>query len=361
MSEGVDGFGAVATAGLIARELERGCGGADQGGGHGEACANCGTVRLGSYCHSCGQMGHVHRNLHALVHDIAHGVFHFEGKIWNTLPMLALKPGELTRRYVHGERAKFVSPMALFLFSVFLMFAVMSGLGEHQGRKAATHAKKATSASERLDDARTEVATLKTVRGTLPAVAQPDMDKEIAAAEAKVTVLTAAAARDAKTPGKQGEQARAQIVQENFDSGIPFINETVRHIAANPELAAYKVKTYAYKYSWALIPISVPFIWLLFAFRRDVGPYDHAIFAIYSISFMSLGVVTLSVLGWIGLPTAVIALAAMIIPPIHMYNQLRGAYLLGRVGAGWRTFAMLIISAITLSLFLSFLIWMGSD
>ena len=53
-----------------------------------------------------------------------HGVLHFEGKIWRTLPLLAWKPGELTRRYIDGERARFVSPIALFLFSVFLMFAV---------------------------------------------------------------------------------------------------------------------------------------------------------------------------------------------------------------------------------------------
>ncbi len=58
-------------------------------------------------------------------HDLLHGVLHFEGKIWRTLPMLAWRPGELTRRYIDGERAKFVSPIALFLFSVFLMFAVV--------------------------------------------------------------------------------------------------------------------------------------------------------------------------------------------------------------------------------------------
>ena len=40
--------------------------------------------------------------------------------------MLAWRPGELTRRYIDGERARFVSPIALFLFSVFLMFAVLS-------------------------------------------------------------------------------------------------------------------------------------------------------------------------------------------------------------------------------------------
>jgi hypothetical protein len=33
----------------------------------------------------------------------------------------------LTRRHVHGERAKFESPLAHFLFFVFLAFAGLAG------------------------------------------------------------------------------------------------------------------------------------------------------------------------------------------------------------------------------------------
>src|SRR3546814_17628486 len=39
--------------------------------------------------------------------------------------MLLFRPGALTRRYVAGERARFVSPLALFLFLVFVMFAMI--------------------------------------------------------------------------------------------------------------------------------------------------------------------------------------------------------------------------------------------
>ena len=90
------------------------------------ACLNCGACLRGEYCHSCGQRVHVHRTISAFFHDLLHGVFHFEGKIWRTLPMLALHPGRLTRDYIDGKRASFISPVALFLFSIFLMFAVVS-------------------------------------------------------------------------------------------------------------------------------------------------------------------------------------------------------------------------------------------
>jgi hypothetical protein len=98
-------------------------------GAAGGACLNCGAQLSGPYCVQCGQHAHVHRTLAAIWHDILHSVLHFDGKFWRTLPLLALRPGELTRRYIAGERAKFVSPMALFLFSIFLMFAVFSFIG----------------------------------------------------------------------------------------------------------------------------------------------------------------------------------------------------------------------------------------
>ena len=55
--------------------------------------------------------------------------YNFEGKIWRTLPMLAWRPGEMTRRYIAGERARFISPVALYLFTVFAMFAVLNFTG----------------------------------------------------------------------------------------------------------------------------------------------------------------------------------------------------------------------------------------
>ncbi|HZG45128.1 MAG TPA: DUF3667 domain-containing protein, partial [Allosphingosinicella sp.] len=102
---------------------------AKDGHTHESACLNCGTRLVGEHCHSCGQRAHVHRTIGAFFHDLLHGVLHFEGKTWRTLPMLAWRPGELTRRYIDGERARFVSPLGLFLFTVFLMFVVFSSLG----------------------------------------------------------------------------------------------------------------------------------------------------------------------------------------------------------------------------------------
>src|SRR5205085_2215779 len=56
------------------------------------------------------------------------------------------------------------------------------------------------------------------------------------------------------------------------------INHMIDKWTANPGLMAYKLQSNTYKFSWLLIPLSVPFVWLLFAWRRRYGPYDHAVF-----------------------------------------------------------------------------------
>jgi hypothetical protein len=358
MSEAGDGIGSLATGALWARTFGGGDAGAHDAHDEGGACANCGTERLGPFCHACGQMGHVHKTLMSLVHDIAHGVFHFEGKLWKTLPLLLWHPGRLTRRYVDGERAKFVSPMALFLFSVFLMFAVVSNLAKHHEAKSVSLTPHGAVDTQVLfNQDQVKLAGLQAERAkVIDKVAGAALDEQIGSLKQEINGLQIGL--DARNLISHPTTAPKVV---HLNTGWRWFDRSVGHMSANPELTLYKMKTYGYKYSWALIPISLPFIWLLFAFRRDVGLYDHAIFSIYSLSFMSLGVVSLTLFGWLGLPGGLISLLAMFIPPVHMYHQLKGAYSLGRFGALWRTFALLVITSITSSLFIAFLFYMGSD
>jgi hypothetical protein len=94
--------------------------------------------------------------------------------------------------------------------------------------------------------------------------------------------------------------------------------------------------------------------------RRDVQMYDHAVFALYSISFMSL----LFVIGSIAVATKVsfggFWFALVVLAPImHMFTQLKGAYALTRVGAAWRTLALSFAAIITLSLYAMLMIVLG--
>lgn len=345
-----DAAGTAVTGALIGRAVEPHAGEAGHGEAHG-ACLNCGTTLVGPHCHNCGQSDHVHKTMSAIGHDIAHGVFHFEGKIFRTLPLLAFKPGELTRRYIDGERARFVSPMALFLFSVFLMFAVVANLpgwnfggedllkpglngGVAQAREKLGE-ERANAASQRAD----LLATLATER----AKKAPDAAK-IARIEKRV-----AEAAEAERGLAQAQKILPPPTTFNVEGTPPptannWLDAKFRKALENPKLLLYKVKTSAYKFSWALIPLSVPILWLLFPFSRRFGLYDHAVFVTYSLTFMSLLAIVLALLGTIGVPWQALVVAAVFIPPFHIYRQMKGSYGLGRANALIRT--TLLISGI---------------
>jgi len=307
-------------------------------------CLNCGTELTGDYCHTCGQRAHVHRTLHAFWHDLLHGVLHFEGKIWHTLPLLAWRPGELTRRYIDGERAKFVSPMALFLFSVFLMFAVASFTGSLSPRinpNASAEMRKNIAANER------QIATLQRQRDDSVRAGRSTgpLDGQIAELQSELAILKG------MQTGEIGRIAKTQI------DAPSWLSKPLEKAVKNPDLLFYKLKTNAYKFSWMLIPLSVPFLWLLFPFSRRFRFYDHTVFVTYSLSFMTLLVVTAVLIGLAGLPQ--LAGLAMLVPPFHIYRQLKGTYGLTTRSAVVRTLLLVAFSIVALSLFFLALFALG--
>jgi hypothetical protein len=366
MVEGLEGVGEAVTGGLVARAVEPGAG---EAAGRETVCLNCGTALSGAYCHICGQHGRVHRTLGAFWHDIAHSVLHFDGKIWRTLPLLAWRPGELTHRYVEGERARFVSPMALFLFSVFLMFAVISTLGGPFDTSGSGD-DVASARRELLDEQAQSKAKLERLgRKRIEAVAEgrstAGTDADIAEAKRELALETRLGNAGVLRARKDAERDAASgdgKLNIGFRTGWKPLDSAIDKAEANPSLLLYKLQSNAYKFSWALIPISVPFLWLMFLHRRryrQYRAYDHTVFVTYSIAFMSLGFIALSVLRPLGLSETWIGLAFVFVPPIHMYRQLRGAYRLSRWSALWRTLLLLNFAFVAAGLFLTLLVTLG--
>ena len=130
-------------------------------------------------------------------------------------------------------------------------------------------------------------------------------------------------------------------------------------MARNPQLLLYKVQANAYKYAWALIPLSVPFVWLLFFWKREFRLFDHAVFVTYSLCFMlSLGTAAALLMRMPAMEGVAIA-ALMLIPPIHLYQQVRHAYSLSLVSAAWRTLLLLGFACAALALFAVLIVTLG--
>lgn len=349
-----DAVSGAALAGAVEGESNPGAGSpAHQA--RGAACLNCGTALIGAHCHECGQKGRIHRTLGGFFHDLIHGVLHFEGKMWRTLPLLAFKPGQLTRRYIDGQRARFVSPMALFLFSVFLMFAVfqVAGISTPTNLDGSPDVQPQIEqlqdkASTGLEQARKRVAELPASSPDRPAAEQELKELE-EAAEGLEVVSNVLKSGGEETPSFSGTGI------QSLDEGI------IKKWRENPSLMLYKMQNNSYKFSWLLIPISIPFVWLLFFWKRRFRAYDHAIFVTYSLAFMSLLFLVLSVGGVLSIATTPLILLGLLIPPVHIYKQLKYTYDLSRFGALWRTFALTNISVfIVLIIFVWLLLLLGA-
>jgi hypothetical protein len=339
MSDITQAIGDLAQAGLTASAAEpahgEGAAPEAEADGHTDeaACLNCGAALVGAHCHACGQRGHVHKTLGAFFHDLLHGVFHFEGKVWRTLPMLAWDPGRLTREYIDGRRASYVSPIALFLLVIFLFFAVFNALGVEDKWAEGVRSSTTVETQQAIDTAAAEIAR---ARARLAREDDADdiaeLNDKIASLERQRTVLQTALRSGG--PGIDFEDGKVAVT----GSGARSAWEKAK---ANPQLLMHKFMTNAYKFAWLLIPISVPFVALTFLWRRQFGLYDHTVFTTYSITFMFalVAVATLAYLvsGWL-------TLAILLYAPVHMYRQLRGTYALRRFSAVWRTIVLSVFA-----------------
>lgn len=427
MSGEFEAAGAMATAGLVAGAIE---GREGQGPGAG-ACLNCGAQLTGAFCSACGQAAHANRSLIHVLEEFLHGIFHFDTKVWRTLPMAIFRPGTLTRNYVYGKRARYVSPLAFFLLTVFFMFAVFAFTGGPpvNVNESGTVAE----AQQELTDAHAGLATAE--RELQEALANPDPDqpagleeslarqavglaqaevareeqalrraqaREAAAAQGEdqsvVAPVTVGTTRDnagsppaPATPGTPAQDAAtapplpgsvpanadatdddvsaptwqdaAREVAESDDfvviRGWDSFNENVRQQLRNPDLAAYKIQEAASKFSFLLIPISLPFLALLFLWKRGVTLYDHVVFSLYELSFVSLLFVLMVSVAGVSALMWLVPMLVLVALPVHTFFHLKGAYALGWFSAIWRTFFMMVFATIALSIFLVAIVILG--
>jgi Protein of unknown function (DUF3667) len=337
MSGEFEAGGALVTAGLAARLLD----GQDGHGAPTGPCQNCGTILTGKFCAACGQAGHVHRTLSHLVEEAVHGILHFDGRFWRTLPQLVFRPGSLTRDYMVGRRARFVSPLASFLFTIFLMFFVFSLTG---GPKIVSGGSPDEAKALEIDiEAEIDEAKAELVKeGVFKDQAEAD-----AALTADLGLVIAAAEKIDNRPWQ--DQWRKAVEKGNIhvDTGRPEQNAKIKKKLMNPDLLLYKLSNTAYKFSFLLVPLSLPFLALMFFWKRGVTLFDHGVFVLYSLTFMSLLFVVIVLLGMIAgnmfdgvVPFLVLS------PPVHMFFQLKGAYALSWFSALWRS-VLLVISSLT--------------
>lgn len=293
---------------------------------HGE-CANCAARLQGAYCHACGQKAHLHSRLTHLLEEMVEGIAHFDGRLWRTLPLLAFRPGRLSRAWMEGKRARYVSPLHVFLFGVFLLFLIPSFTGRHlltlpEGDSSEIAAAAATDPEVRakLDEAR----------------------RRTAAARARIEV------RERPPPATPQSEAG----QGDAPGFLKSLDQRWRKAKKNPEFYGYKIEALAYKLSFVTVPISMAILGVLLAFKRGYSFYDHGVVSLYGVGFLVLLLAVASLFTGAlgdGLQRFILLLAA----PVHAIVHLHGAYRLSWFGATLRGLFLGVFSAIGFGLFVT--------
>ena len=249
----------------------------------GTPCANCATPLQGPWCHQCGQLGEdFHRSASKLVVEAIEGVFHFDGRLWKTLPRLFRDPGGLTRDYLTGHRAPQIPPLRMFLVVLLTVFMV--------GSLAPKHNQPVNLASVEQKD-----GSSKTLSELTPAERE-----KVKASAAKVEV---------KLGSDKSDAAATNWLQHRLQRAID-----------EPERFFLVLETWGERFAFLMLPLSTLLMSIAFFWRRDVYIFDHVIFSLHSLSFLGL-LVSLSMAAPFGLGEMVLFAA-----PVHLFFHMRGVY-----------------------------------
>jgi hypothetical protein len=88
-------------------------------------CLNCGAGLTGPFCAECGQRAAPpHPTLRELGGEAFAELSGWDGKVAETMRALIRRPGKLTREFLEGRRARYVSPLRLYLTCSVIYFLV---------------------------------------------------------------------------------------------------------------------------------------------------------------------------------------------------------------------------------------------
>lgn len=294
----------------------------------GEACANCGAVLQGRFCHACGQSADLRkRSILHLAWEALESLFHLDGRLARTLPLLFFRPGRLARDLIDGRVARYTPPFRTFLVALLLYIfaaeAAIHRLGAEGDVKVNTPAAEAPAAA-----------------GS-PKPASPPAPEEDSPAGAAREISSALKSNDVNVDlsdlgiGKEWEQ--------RVKSGL-------RTAAENPGYFLVVLFGWAHRLAFLLLPITAALLTVLYLGRRGIFVYDHILVASNLLSFTLLT----NALGLV-LPEAVSPywfLLLAIWTPVNMFQTLRGAYGSSRMGAAFKTLILWQGSILTFGLLL---------
>jgi hypothetical protein len=274
--------------------------------GHAEAvgapCANCAIAIEGPFCLSCGQAAKsFERSVGALLMEAFESLAHADGRLPTTLRRLCVRPAALTRDYLSGRRAVQTPPLRLFLVVMLIVF----------------------------------------FSGNLSGLARSGPGPALFVRDSPSDTLTVA-------PG------RGPVSQAFAHWANPRLAYAIDHQSEFGAVLEGELHTTAVVF----LPIAALLLGAIFVFDRRYFLFDHAIFAMHSLSFMGLLFSVVTIIELIPASTGLAGLLA-VSAPIHLFLHLRGVYSTSIVGTLARMLILFAGSVLAVLLLLAVDVGLG--
>ena len=358
-------------------------------------CTNCGTKLEGPVCHRCGQVNDVyHRPVWGLLSELLEGLFALDGRVSRTVPALMVKPGQVTRDFLKGQRARFIPPFRLYIFASLIFFLLVSpvrgmfnpdsGLADAalldpaQIESALDDASispedveaQIVSALESGDLTQEEANEIRAVAAQFEALGlsaffpsiteEPNASEDGNAPDAESPPVSEGEsptiAQDAEVDGRGlvveidtssssgdvGQNLRRALVPEEFDEPAPdismdreartYLADRLQAIADDPQDWIDEAWSWVPRVMFVMVPVYALLLGIMFMFRRGFFYFDHLIVSLHLHSALFLAMSVLALAGSL-INAGLATMALLIYANAYLYRMLRVVYERSRFGS----------------------------
>ena len=260
-------------------------------------CLNCHAPLTGPFCAECGQRDiPPYPSVRELAVDAFAEVSGWDGRFATTIRTLVRRPGRLTREFLEGRRARYISPLRLYLMASLVYFLLA-----------------ATAPDVRLDDGRTLFLGLRVT---------PNISVDSTPSRAQRVGTAAANSFDAQRPLQQA--ARDSILTE-IERAPAFMQPFLRRSIIDPAGFRRGILEALPRMLFGLLPVFAVIVALFYRGRKYP---EHLYFAIHLHAFVFFALSLTQLAKFTTVPALVGAAAALSVLVIPVYATLafRGNY-----------------------------------
>ncbi len=311
-------------------------------------CLNCGTTLGGQYCGNCGQRATSRLiSVWDLLRDAFGDLLELDSRLWRTLIPLTIRPGQLTRDYLEGRRARFMPPFRMYLGLSIVFFLVaffdpreeLSILFEPEAPAAIESEEDANDAQAIRDEVMRELAAEGIIAGD-PGAADVAGDAAEDDDEAESVGLVVDFSSDVDPDGKcDVDEIRDADLPQWFRSRLTEERIKVmcdRIIADDGQAFLRKLLDNVPAALFVLLPLMALVLKILYPLSKRYY-VEHLLFVVHNHSFIFLILILQILFTRLGAllrvpetPIDVTVLAISLYVPVYLYKSLRRVYEQGR-------------------------------